>query len=138
MRLATSNSGDGLVIPDDDSLLRRIPPWLFDYENRKVYVKAFANPKLSSGEQSDRFSVNWNRYATIEETLDGYDDFGLASITAARCRAEQQAVKHTPDAKSGNPAHCDVIGAKTAGVQKRLRNAAELLVPPTKRVVPSE
>ena len=118
-----------LDVPDDGVMLRRIPPWLFNSEKGTIFDKAFANDRVE-GRTTDRHSVNWEEHTSVENTLAGHQGFGIAAMTAQEYGEENQSIEHSPDRKQDNYGHCDAVGAKTARVQRRLRQKAELLVRP--------
>ena len=118
-----------LDVPDEAIMLRRIPPWLFNSDKGAVFDKAFANDRIE-GQTTDRHSVNWEEHTSIDDTLVGHSGFGVAAITAAGYGEENQSIEHSPDRVQGNYGHCDAVGAKTARVQRRLRQKAELRVRP--------
>ncbi len=119
-----------LDVPDDAIMLRRIPPWLFNPDKGAIYDKAFANDRVSE-HTTDRHSVNWEERTSVEDTLSGHEGFGVAAITVQGYCEENQSIEHSPDRERGNYGHCDAVGAKTARVQRRLRQKAELRVQPT-------
>lgn len=106
---------------DDDDFLRRIPHWQFDFDTRRVLPFAF---KLF------RLSVNWSKYATVDQTVEGHQGWGVASITALDCYSAGQDIEYKP--QPDNLAHCDVVGEKTNRIQRRLNKAAKLLLFPTR------
>ena len=110
---------------DDDEFLRRIPPWLFDFEKQEIQSWAFSNDK-----DRDSFSVNWAELSSVEHTTQGHQGFGVASLTAHDFRIEEQVILHTR--KPDNVAHCDVVGEKPKARQRKLRNMAmdKLLLQP--------
>ena len=108
-----------------EEFLRRIPPWLYDFDKQEVQSWAFAN----DDEYPDRFSVNWEKHSSVEHTLEGHSGFGVVSLTAGLLYSEKQEILHTPQTDSF--AHCDVIGEKKKARQRRLRNSAKLLQQPT-------
>lgn len=64
----------------------------------------------------------------IEDVLDGYQGFGLVSLPVGSVRNQDQIVvrKPLPD----NPAHGEVIGRKTRGVRRALKQSAVWIVEP--------
>ena len=112
-------------IPDSALLFRRIHRIFFDSVSGHVSSGAFDGLEMS---------VNWNKYATAEETAaqDGSGStVAVASITAEFCRSLQQTVIHDPlPAQTGAPAnraHALVRGQKSKSVKRRLRDAALLV-----------
>jgi hypothetical protein len=62
------------------------------------------------------------------DALDGYPDHFLVSITADDARAQEQEVERTPVPEE--PAHGDIVGKKTRGRSRALRDAAEWVKAP--------
>lgn len=118
-----------LKVPDEAVMLRRIPPWLFNSEKGAIFDKAFANDRID-GQATDRHSVNWEEHTSVENTLAGHQGFGVAAITVQGYSEESQSIEHSPDRERDNYGHCDAVGAKTARVQRRLRQKAELRIRP--------
>ena len=109
-------------------MLRRIPPWLFDFQSNSIHAKAFANDRRNE-HYTNSHSVNWQEYTSAQETLKGHPGFGVAELSALHYRTQDQEIKHTPT--KCNYGHCDVEGRKSAGVKKRLKKKAKLVVRPT-------
>jgi len=107
-----------------DTFLRRIHPQHYDRNTGKVSSAAFQN---TSG--TNRMSVDWTQLSTVEDTLSGYEGFGVASISADLCWSLSQQVERVP--LQGNPAHCDVVGEKPKPVRRAFAHkAAYLRYPP--------
>ena len=111
-------------------MLRRVPPWLYDFRTGSIHSKAFANDRIE-GIPSDRHSVNWEEYTSVDQTLVGHAGFGVAAISVQGYWEENQSVEHSPDREHNNYGHCDAVGNKTAGVLNRLRRKAVLRVRPS-------
>ncbi len=103
--------------PDEDDFYRRIPPDQFS--EGKIHSNAFGGQRLS---------VNWSGRASVDSTLEGFEGFGVASITAGICYQENQAIEPTPI--QSNSAHCEIVGPKPRPVRRRLRKSAILLREP--------
>jgi hypothetical protein len=114
-----------LVFDKREDFLRRVPWYQFNFEKQEIFVLAFRNHHSTP----DRLSVNWAIHSSVKQTAEVLPGSGVASITAEVCYREKQEIEHTPEEE--NYAHCDVIGDKPSSVQRRLRNAARLLLPPT-------
>ena len=112
----------------DEEFLRRISPSHFNFSTQEIQSWAFDNLDDTPG----RMSVNWSGLATVQETVQDHPGFGVASITARSCYDEKQGIEYTPvkdhPSLRDNPAHCDVVGDKPKGVQRRLRNSVKALL----------
>lgn len=65
-----------------------------------------------------------------EALLKGYDGYGVAAFTAGHARHMcAQAVSRAPEPE--RPWHAHVIGRKTGGVTKRLRDGSTVVVIPS-------
>lgn len=113
-------------IPDSALLFRRIHKhfWL-DPDSGLVSSAAFDGLEMS---------VNWQAYATAEET--GTQDttgniVAVVSLVAGFCRTLEQTVVHDPlpekDGKPANPAHTLVRGRKSKPIKHKLREASVLV-----------
>ena len=109
-------------------MLRRIPPWLFDFQSNSIHAKAFANDRRN-GKYTNSHSVNWQKHTTIQETLKDHPGFGVAALSVADYRTQNQEIVHTPQVH--NYGHCDAEGRKSAGVKKRLKRKAKLVMQPS-------
>ena len=112
-----------------ESFFRRIAPYQFDPATNKPFLSAFRNDKIGEGVFSDRHSVDWERYTTVEDTLEGHEGFGVARISGDDYLRVGQNIVHSP--KDDNYSHCDAVGEKKNSVQRRLRDACLLLRAPT-------
>jgi len=121
------DANDGFLA--EEAFFRRIPYWQFDFNNQTITNNAFRNDRLDTGENTDRHSVNWEKCSSVDHALKGHPGFGLAVILAVDCHVNFQSIEHTP--KPTNLSHCDVVGEKTGKIQRALRKAAILLVPPS-------
>jgi hypothetical protein len=106
----------------EDQFLRRIPPWHFKAPD-KISSAAFQNDK-----GTDRMSVNWLKYSTIDQTIEGLQGFGVARFSAKFCWEVNQEIEHTPGVE--NSAHCDIIGNKTESICRRFRDNSSYPVLP--------
>ena len=75
-------------------------------------------------------SVNRAELSSVKETIKPNPCWGVASIDAKSCYQANQDIEYTP--QDDNHAHCDVVGHKTLSIKRKLREAAKLLLPPTK------
>ena len=64
----------------------------------------------------------------MEDVLAGYKGFGLVSLPVGSAREQNQIVIRKP--LSDNPAHGEVIGRKTRGVTRALKQSAIWIVKP--------
>lgn len=64
--------------------------------------------------------------------LDGHDGFALASFSAGLARSKQQGVMRVPLREE--PAHAEVFGKKTKGVQRAFARGSSWVLPPPPRV----
>lgn len=112
-------------IPDSALLFRRIHKhfWL-DPDSGLLSSAAFDGFEMS---------VNWQAYATAEET--GTQDttgntVAVVSLVAGFCRSLEQAVVHDPlpeqEGKPANLAHTLVRGRKSKPIKHKLRDASVL------------
>jgi hypothetical protein len=123
--------GDDPTIPDTATLWRRIHPdwWILDAKT--------GSPRLSTAAFDDApdgspMSVGLaDEMLGTEVLLEGYNGYGVAGFTAAHARHIcAQAVSRAPE--PGRPWHAHVIGKKTRGVAKRLRDGSIVVVIPGK------
>ena len=112
-------------IPDSGLLFRRIHRIFLDSDSGRVSSGAFDGQEMS---------VNWQHYATAEETA-SQDVTGstvaVVSLTAGFCRSVEQTVIHDPLTEAhgvaANPAHSLVQGRKSKPIKQKLRDAATLV-----------
>ena len=113
-------------IPDSALLFRRIhKDFLLDSHSGLVSSAAFDGLEMS---------VNWQAYATAEETA-AQDTTGntvaVVSLVAGICRALEQTVVHNPlpaqENTPVNPAHTLVQGRKSKPIKHKLRDASVLV-----------
>lgn len=117
MATGAENSVDDPSIEDHEKLLRRVHPDL---------VKPTGEPD-SSNFKDDPGGIGtsvtvWRSGVDLERVTQGNPDFGVIRIRAGEARAEALGFVFTFE--EGNPNHCEMFGARTAGKQKRLRNKA--------------
>ncbi len=112
-------------IPDAALLFRRIHRVFFDVETGHVSSGAFDGPVMS---------VNWEQYATAEETArqdTSANTVAVVSLVAGFCRSIEQMVVHDPIPhaadKAANRAHSLVRGRKSKPIKQKLRDAAILV-----------
>jgi hypothetical protein len=122
---------DDMTIADDSQLWRRVPPWHLIEDKNLGTVRpssaAFDDPAGSS-----MSVVLGNEVLAAgrdpSSVLAGHDGFYLASVTAAHARSLQQAIVRMPI--HDEPAHAEVVGKKTRGVQRSFAKAATWIIPP--------
>ena len=105
-----------------DQLLRRFPPAFYDPETRELDPGVFKNypfPELK------RCSVNWSECSTIDEALGPQPRYGIASIPAGFCMAEDQEIERAPE--DDNDSHCNLIGEKPMSRRRRFAKAADVV-----------
>jgi hypothetical protein len=114
-------------IPDSALLFRRIHRLFWNPDAGRVSSGAFSDPEMS---------VNWQAYATAQET--GVQDMtgntvAVVSLVAGFCRTVEQTVVHDPMPAQGdtppNPAHTHVRGRKSKPIKQKLRDASVLVWP---------
>lgn len=111
-------------IPDAALLFRRIHRHFFDAETGHISSGAFDGSEMS---------VNWEQYATPEETArqDTANTVAVVSIVAGFCRSVEQTVVHDPVPqtadRAANRAHSLVRGRKSKPIKQKLRDAALLV-----------
>ena len=102
-----------------DEFLRRVHPTQLNPDG-SVSTAAFTDYSMS---------VNWAKLSSVDETLRGWDGYGVVSITAGLCWRLEQQIGYTPVEESPdipvNRAHCEVIGKKTQRVRKEFKNGAK-------------
>jgi hypothetical protein len=116
-------------ITDDETLHRRIHP-IHVKPDGNVSSAAFNDPQMSV----DRASLR-----SADETLHGYDGYGLAAFAAKNARDLEQEVLPAPDLL--NPAHALVKGKKTKKTARAFAKLSRLLrrphaAPPRERALP--
>lgn len=118
---------DDPAIPDDADLHRRIPPiwWVPDERTggRRLSTQAFENSRDGSGT-----SVFIASETTVDATMLGFAEYGLASLKASVPRAHSQGVRRVPVA--GLPGHAQIEGRKSRGVKQALVSACQLVKEP--------
>jgi hypothetical protein len=107
-----------------DRFLRRIHPAYYNPDTGKVMSAAFQNSS-----KTNRMSVDWAKLHSVNDTLQGYPGFGVASISAELCWSLKQEIERTPS--PDNPAHCEVVGKKPQTVMRKFRDTAEYLLYPS-------
>jgi len=112
-------------IPDSAFLFRRIHRVFFDFDSGRISSGAFDGQEMS---------VNWEKYATAEETAAqdaARNTVAVAALRADFCRSVEQEVVHDPlpesDGMPANRAHSLVRGRKSRPVKQKLRDAAVLV-----------
>ncbi len=120
---------DYQIVSDRDELYKRIPPLIPGTQDIISYYKE--NDRLPSSvfkphSKDDKPSVNIARLTTIEKTLAGHHNFGLASIITSTIRSLDLDVVHKPD--GDNPAHAEIEGNLTGAKARKIAKSAEMLV----------
>ena len=125
-------SEDDPTVSDDDALLRRVPPHMISRARNQDCVEvssaAFTNPSDGSGMSVTIRSALIAAGGRMEDVLAGYKGFGLVSLPVGSAREQNQIVIRKP--LSDNPAHGEVIGRKTRGVTRALKQSAIWIVKP--------
>lgn len=109
-----------IEILDDDELYRRIHPNFWKPDG----TVSSAMFKQRGG---DGLSVDFAKLTTIDQTLDGYSSFGLASIAVRVPRQLELEVLHDP--LPDNYAHGIVSGKITESKAKKVARSARIVVP---------
>lgn len=104
------------TVADDEVLHRRIHS-SFRRPDGRMSSQAFRDPELSA----DRAILR-----SVQETMNGFEGFGLASLTAQDARMNGQDVVPEPDIF--NPAHAIVRGNKTKSIARALARAAAWVI----------
>jgi len=130
---------DDPSIGNDWRLLRRIPLVVGGTHAQIVWDKsrnAWVPTSLAFNGHPDNpraFSVHLepvlleNGFDAESVVLDK-SKFGLATFTAAEARTQNQVLMRMP--LPGEPAHAHVLGEKTGGIRRRLKNCAVWVIPP--------
>ncbi len=113
------------AIPDQAILFRRIPRNWVNPDSGHISSAAFDGHEMS---------VNWEKYATAEETarqdVTG-NTVAVVSLVAGFCRTVEQEVIHDPVPMEGdmpaNPAHALVRGRKSKPIKHKLRDSSVLV-----------
>jgi DNA-binding transcriptional LysR family regulator len=115
---------DDRTIPDDAELWRRIHPRWFVLDEvtgeRRVSTQAFENSPDDSGT-----SVVIAAESSEAMVMAGFDDYGLAMLTAGLAREQGQGVRRVP--LPDVPGHAQIEGQKTRLVKKALAAGCRLL-----------
>lgn len=121
---------DDRTIGDSSVLWRRIHRlWAVPDDNQgAVRVSSAAFTDSSDGSPTSIllaqivFATNRNH----EEVLQGFDGYGLASLTAGQARGCKQGVQHSPE--PNEPAHGFIVGNKTKAARRCLAASAMWVV----------
>ena len=115
------------IKPEDD-LYKRISPINFNYDEDRVSSGVFhtSRPNLS---------VDWSKYRSPEEALEGYPDNYLISLKAKHPRSRDLEVNHDPifdyPQYNDNQAHSLIEGSfKSKSTAKFLINNTSLILRP--------
>lgn len=130
---------DDLSIPDDAWLLRRVNPRWFvaDTTNGGLRLASGAFQDLTGRDGTRAMSVLVEQNVrelgkSPEDTLTGYEGWGLIAVLAGLVRQCGLTISWAPDPREGAfaDAHAHVFGAKTGSVQKKLVAGSERRVWP--------
>jgi len=105
------------AVADEEPLHRRIHP-TFRRPNGALSSQAFGDPSMS---------VDRAHYLEVEQTLEGYEECGVARLITFRARQLGQEV--VSDKQLLNLAHALVKGKKTKAIARALARAASWSVP---------
>lgn len=109
-------------INDDDTLLRRVhPTQVVEDKNLggwRPSSGAFTDDELSADSEALLTKYGLNSGFCLQN----YNGYSLVGLKAGFARAAGLKVDHTP--KIDNPAHVDVTGKKTKGIQRQLAAAS--------------
>ena len=126
---------DDPTISDSEGLWRRIHPiWAVpDKTLGKVRVSSAAFDDSADGSP---LSVLIERLVkesgrTVDDVMDSYDGYFLASINSGDARQLGLGIEHTPTTEE--PAHGSVHGKKTKSVKSKLAKRAQWVVAPSHR-----
>lgn len=107
-------------IPDDANLFRRI---------HKIHL----TPEgiiSSQAYNSERLSVNWEKYATAQSTADE-NSAAVTALVCQDCKELNQTVEHTPiepeQPFGPNQAHAEICGNKNKTIRHQLRDLARMV-----------
>jgi len=119
---------DDLTIPDDATLLRRIPPWHLVFDER-LGVRRISSGAFADDQDGSPMSV-FLASAVVDPgtVMIGHAEFGLAAITSGLARACGQIIVRDPLPEQ--PSHALVVGRKTNSVRTRLSRGANWVIPP--------
>lgn len=112
---------DDPTIEDDSPLWRRIPPWHF-VSDENLQCKRLSSAAFSdNSKDKSPMSVALGHEVlaagrTAESVLQKHEGFGLVSFCAGLARELNQGIRRKP--LDDEPAHAEVFGKKTKGVQR--------------------
>ncbi len=110
-----------IIVRNEDTVFRRIP-------NKPSHIKN--DGTLSSANFiGPNTSVNIERLTTIEQTLAGYENFGLVRIMTGNIRELGEEVLHDPI--EGNYSHAIIPGQRSASVARKLAQIASIVITPS-------
>jgi hypothetical protein len=109
-----------IILTDNDTVLRRIP-------NKSSHIKK-DGALLSANFIGPNTSVNIERLTTIEETLVGYENFGLVRVLTGSIRELGADVVHDPI--ENNYSHAVIPGKRSVSVARKLANIATMIIKP--------
>ena len=109
-----------IVVRDEDTVLRRIP-------NKPSHVKSDGSLSSANFIGPDT-SVNIERLTTIEETMAGFEKFGVARLLTRQIRGIGEDVMHDPI--EGNDAHAIIPGKRTISIARSPAGLSTMIIPP--------
>jgi len=109
-----------IIVKDDDTVLRRIP-------NKSSHINKDGTLSSANFIGPDT-SVNIERLTTIEETLAGYESFGLVRLSTGSIRALGADVVHDP--LDNNYSHAIIPGKRSAHVARKFATTATIVIMP--------
>jgi hypothetical protein len=109
-----------IIVRDEDTVLRRIP-------NKPSHIKMDGTLSSANFIGPDT-SVNIERLTTIEQTLAGYEKFGLVRLITENIRKFGEDVLHDPI--EGNYAHAIIPGKRSVSIARKLAQIAGIVVMP--------
>jgi hypothetical protein len=130
--METGEYHNGLTIPNEAQLLRRIPPWHFIKDENLGQIRP-SSAAFDNDDDGSPMSVTWaEMLAQISrsptDVLTGHEGFALASITAGLARECEQGV--APDPLPEDPAHAVVFGEKPKRIRRKLAYGSYWVISP--------
>ena len=130
----SDDSSSTTPLPDDLLLWRRV-------HREKVVLAPVADGATERRPSSDCFTDNLRDGSSMsvfdsqqcggaEVVLNGHPDYGIVAVSVGQFKTEGLTVVRTAE---GGLGHCEVIGAKTHGVRRRLAKLAQWIVGPPER-----
>lgn len=125
-------SADDPDIPDDERLLRRIPPRHFVFDKKRGRWRP-SSAAFEDDPDGGPMSVYLEgRLIDAHLALVGHASYALSAITAGLARELNQVVEPAPlaDPHPAAHAHAHVVGTKTKSISRRFALCAGWVVPP--------